>query len=128
VLLISLSGAAVSYLFMAFAPQLGMLVIGRAIAELTSVNISVATAYTTDISPEDIDLAAEAGHVLRLDIDRLRRGKNRYPVTLPRTRVVEQLKCWHICAANSLEQEHVAGRRIPVTAGYRRSRIRDLTN
>ncbi|MDQ0321567.1 DHA1 family tetracycline resistance protein-like MFS transporter [Pararhizobium capsulatum DSM 1112] len=53
VLLISLGGAAINYLFLAFAPNLWMLFIGRAIAGLTSANISVATAYITDISPED---------------------------------------------------------------------------
>lgn len=52
-LLISLGGAAVNYLIMAFAPQLWMLLIGRAIAGLTSANMSVATAYLTDISAED---------------------------------------------------------------------------
>ena len=53
VLLISLAGAAINYVIMAFAPQLWMLVLGRAIAGLTSANISVATAYITDISSED---------------------------------------------------------------------------
>lgn len=53
VLLISLAGAAINYLFLAFAPSLWMLVIGRAIAGLTSANTSVAAAYITDISPED---------------------------------------------------------------------------
>ena len=53
VLLISLAGAAVNYLFLAFAPSLWMLLLGRAIAGLTSANVSVATAYITDISPED---------------------------------------------------------------------------
>ena len=53
VLLISLAGAAINYVVMAFAPQLWMLLIGRAIAGLTSANISVATAYITDITPED---------------------------------------------------------------------------
>ncbi len=53
VLLISLAGAAINYVVMAFAGQLWMLLIGRAIAGLTSANISVATAYITDISPED---------------------------------------------------------------------------
>jgi DHA1 family tetracycline resistance protein-like MFS transporter len=51
VLLISLAGAAVNYVVMAVAPQLWMLFVGRAIAGLTSANISVATAYITDISP-----------------------------------------------------------------------------
>lgn len=52
VLLISLAGAAVNYLFLAFAPSLWMLLLGRAIAGLTSANVSVATAYITDISAE----------------------------------------------------------------------------
>nr|AIA17962.1 TetA [uncultured bacterium] len=52
VLLISLAGAAIDYLFMAFAPELWMLVVGRAIAGLTSANMAVATAYITDITPE----------------------------------------------------------------------------
>ena len=53
VLLLSLAGAAINYVVMAFAPQLWMLLLGRAIAGLTSANVSVATAYITDISPED---------------------------------------------------------------------------
>jgi DHA1 family tetracycline resistance protein-like MFS transporter len=53
VLLISLGGAAINYVVMAFAPQLWMLLLVRAIAGLTSANVSVATAYITDISPED---------------------------------------------------------------------------
>ena len=53
VLLISLTGAAINYVVMAFAPQLWMLLLGRALAGLTSANISVAMAYITDISPED---------------------------------------------------------------------------
>ena len=53
VLLISLAGAAINYVVMAFAPQLWMLLLGRAIAGLTSANVSVAMAYITDISPED---------------------------------------------------------------------------
>ena len=53
VLLVSLAGAAVDYLFMAFAPELWMLIIGRAIAGFTSANMAVATAYITDITPEE---------------------------------------------------------------------------
>jgi DHA1 family tetracycline resistance protein-like MFS transporter len=53
VLLISLAGATANYLFLAFAPSLWLLFLGRAIAGLTSANVSVATAYITDISPED---------------------------------------------------------------------------
>src|ERR1700712_4346041 len=48
VLLVSLGGAAINYVMMALAPSLALLVIGRAIAGLTSANISVATAYITD--------------------------------------------------------------------------------
>ncbi|MFD1729019.1 TCR/Tet family MFS transporter [Rhizobium viscosum] len=53
VLLISLAGAAINYVIMAFAPSLLLLFVGRAIAGLTSANMSVASAYITDISPED---------------------------------------------------------------------------
>ncbi len=53
VLLVSLAGAAINYVVMAFAPRLWMLLLGRAIAGLTSANVSVATAYITDVSPED---------------------------------------------------------------------------
>jgi DHA1 family tetracycline resistance protein-like MFS transporter len=53
VLLISLVGAAINYVVMAFAPSLSLLLVGRAIAGLTSANMSVAMAYITDISPED---------------------------------------------------------------------------
>jgi DHA1 family tetracycline resistance protein-like MFS transporter len=52
VLLVSLAGAAVDYLLMAFAPALWMLFIGRAIAGLTSANMATASAYITDITPE----------------------------------------------------------------------------
>ena len=51
VLLISLAGAAINYLFLAFAPNLWLLLLGRAIAGLTSANNAVAAAYITDISP-----------------------------------------------------------------------------
>jgi DHA1 family tetracycline resistance protein-like MFS transporter len=53
VLLISLAGAAINYIVMAFAPELWMLLFGRALAGLTSANVSVAMAYITDVSPED---------------------------------------------------------------------------
>src|SRR5579859_4336692 len=53
VLLVSLAGAAINYVVMAFAPQLWMLFLGRAVAGLTSANMSVASAYITDISPAD---------------------------------------------------------------------------
>mgnify|MGYP003119411978 CR=1 FL=1 len=53
VLLVSLAGAAIDYLVMAFAPELWLLVIGRAVAGITSANMAVATAYITDISTEE---------------------------------------------------------------------------
>ncbi|HEY0034235.1 MAG TPA: Tet(A)/Tet(B)/Tet(C) family tetracycline efflux MFS transporter [Devosia sp.] len=53
VLLVSLAGAAIDYLIMAFAPHLWMLVLGRAISGITSANMAVATAYITDISTEE---------------------------------------------------------------------------
>lgn len=41
-----------SHLFFAFGPNLMLLLLGRAIAGITSANISVATAYIIDISSE----------------------------------------------------------------------------
>lgn len=52
VMLISLAGAAVDYLFMGFAPTLWLLFIGRAIAGITGANTAVATAILTDLTPE----------------------------------------------------------------------------
>ncbi|XUM24047.1 TCR/Tet family MFS transporter [Bradyrhizobium oligotrophicum S58] len=52
-LLVSLAGAIVNYLFLAAAPDLWMLLLGRAVAGVTSANVSVATAYITDISREE---------------------------------------------------------------------------
>ncbi len=53
VLLVSLAGAAIDYVTMALAPHLWMLVLGRAIAGVTSANMAVATAYITDITSEE---------------------------------------------------------------------------
>lgn len=53
VLLVSLAGAAVNYILLALAPNLFLLVLGRAIAGLTSANMSVATAYIADMSADD---------------------------------------------------------------------------
>ncbi|MFO0728506.1 MAG: TCR/Tet family MFS transporter [Myxococcota bacterium] len=53
VLLVSLAGAALNYVLMALAQELWVLLLARALAGLTSANISVATAYLTDITPED---------------------------------------------------------------------------
>jgi MFS transporter, DHA1 family, tetracycline resistance protein len=52
VLLISLAGAAIDYLIMAFTPHLWLLFAGRAVAGLTAANTAVATAYLADITPE----------------------------------------------------------------------------
>jgi len=54
VLLLSLAGALLDYLFMAFSPWGWALVVGRSIAGITSASMAVATAYVTDITaPED---------------------------------------------------------------------------
>ncbi len=53
VLLVSLAGAAIDYVIMAVAPHLWLLVLGRAIAGITSANMAVATAYITDITTEE---------------------------------------------------------------------------
>lgn len=52
VLLVSLIGAAVDYLFMAFAPSLFLLWIGRVISGLTGASFTVASAYIADISDD----------------------------------------------------------------------------
>ena len=52
VLLVSVAGATVDYLFMAFSPLFGVLLIGRALAGVTSANLAVATAYISDITHE----------------------------------------------------------------------------
>lgn len=52
VLLLSLAGSAVNYVALACAPRLWMLLAGRAVAGLTGANLSVATAYLTDVTPE----------------------------------------------------------------------------
>ncbi|BDI29975.1 tetracycline efflux MFS transporter Tet(30) [Capsulimonas corticalis] len=53
VLLLSLSGAFIDYLFMALAPSLPLLFLGRAISGITGASMAVASAYVTDITPED---------------------------------------------------------------------------
>lgn len=54
IILISLFGAGLDYLLMAFAPNLKWLFIGRVIAGITGANISAANAYIADVSaPED---------------------------------------------------------------------------
>ena len=53
VLLASMVGAALDYLVMAVAPSVGLLILSRAIAGLTSASFAVATAYLADISSEE---------------------------------------------------------------------------
>lgn len=50
VLLVSLLGAGLDYILMAFAPSLTILFLGRAIAGVTGASMTVATAYMADIS------------------------------------------------------------------------------
>ena len=60
ILLLSLIGAALDYVLMAFAPNLWILFIGRMISGLTGANMTVATAYIADIS-DDKNRAANFG-------------------------------------------------------------------
>ncbi len=52
VLLVSLAGAAIDYVFMALAPSLAWLFVGRAIAGITGANMAVAQAYVADVTRE----------------------------------------------------------------------------
>ncbi|MBC7533278.1 MAG: MFS transporter [Oligoflexus sp.] len=52
VLLVSLLGAGIDYLFMAFAPTLTLLFVGRAISGLTGASMTVASSYMADISDD----------------------------------------------------------------------------
>ena len=53
ILLLSLAGSAVDYLFMAIAPSLSLLFLGRAIAGITGASMAVTSAYIADVTPED---------------------------------------------------------------------------
>ncbi|MEI1681133.1 TCR/Tet family MFS transporter [Acinetobacter baumannii] len=53
VLLISLAGSAVNYLFLTFSHSLILLLVGRIIAGITSANMAVASAYIVDVSHEN---------------------------------------------------------------------------
>jgi DHA1 family tetracycline resistance protein-like MFS transporter len=53
VLLLSLAGSVVDYLFMAIAPSLSLLFLGRAIAGITGASMAVTSAYIADVTPED---------------------------------------------------------------------------
>jgi DHA1 family tetracycline resistance protein-like MFS transporter len=52
VLLSSLAGATIDYLFMALAPSLSLLFVGRAISGLTGASQAVASAYISDVTSE----------------------------------------------------------------------------
>ena len=52
VLLLSLFGTGVDYLFMAMAPSLGMLFLGRLISGIAGASYTVATAYIADVSDD----------------------------------------------------------------------------
>jgi DHA1 family tetracycline resistance protein-like MFS transporter len=53
VILVSLTGAAASYLMSGFAPALWWLFVGRIIAGITGASFSAATAYVADVTPPE---------------------------------------------------------------------------
>ena len=50
IILISLFGSGLDYLFLSFAPTLALLFVGRAISGITGASITTATAYIADVS------------------------------------------------------------------------------
>lgn len=62
VLLVSLLGAGLDYIMMAFAPTLTLLFIGRIISGLSGAGITVATSYIADVS-DDSNRAANFGMI-----------------------------------------------------------------
>ncbi|HET9237978.1 MAG TPA: TCR/Tet family MFS transporter [Oligoflexus sp.] len=62
ILLISLLGAGLDYLIMAFAPNLTLLFIGRVISGLTGASMTVASSYMADIS-DDSNRSANFGMI-----------------------------------------------------------------
>lgn len=62
ILLFSLLGAAADYMFMAFAPTLPLLFVGRAISGLTGASMTVASSYMADIS-DDKNRSANFGMI-----------------------------------------------------------------
>jgi DHA1 family tetracycline resistance protein-like MFS transporter len=62
ILLSSLLGAAVDYLFMAFAPSLPLLFLGRMVSGLTGASMTVASSYMADLS-DDKTRAANFGMI-----------------------------------------------------------------
>ncbi|MES3029894.1 MAG: TCR/Tet family MFS transporter [Pseudomonadota bacterium] len=53
ILLVSLAGLAIDFLFMALAPTLAWLFVGRVINGLTAASFSTANAYVADVTPPD---------------------------------------------------------------------------
>ncbi|MFZ4765923.1 MAG: TCR/Tet family MFS transporter [Roseimicrobium sp.] len=53
VILLSLLGAGLDYLFLAWAPSLGWLFVGRIISGITAANFSAASAYIADVTPPE---------------------------------------------------------------------------
>jgi DHA1 family tetracycline resistance protein-like MFS transporter len=53
VILISCFGLAIDYIFMALAPSLRWLFVGRLVSGITTSNIATAFAYVTDVTPAD---------------------------------------------------------------------------
>ncbi|MEO5668621.1 MAG: TCR/Tet family MFS transporter [Bdellovibrionota bacterium] len=53
ILLVSLLGAGIDYLFMAFAPTLPLLFVGRIISGISGASFTVASAYIADISNDE---------------------------------------------------------------------------
>ncbi|MCX6292400.1 MAG: TCR/Tet family MFS transporter [Bacteroidetes bacterium] len=53
ILLISLFGLGIDYLFLSFAPSIGWLFVGRIIAGMGGASFTTATAYIADISPPE---------------------------------------------------------------------------
>ncbi len=62
ILLVSLLGAGLDYLLMAFAPNLGILFLGRIISGLTGASMTVASSYMADIS-DDANRSANFGMI-----------------------------------------------------------------
>ena len=62
IMLISLLGAGLDYIFMAYAPTLWLLFIGRIISGLTGASMTVAAAYAADVS-DDSNRSANFGMI-----------------------------------------------------------------
>ena len=60
VILLSNFGLGLDYIFMALAPTLGWLFVGRIISGITAASISTAYAYVADVAECDADVAEES--------------------------------------------------------------------